>query len=186
MTDGVPDGRWLFINGNNTPRIARLDLTTIETAEIIEIPNSAGKHASPYVTQNSEYVVGATRFSVPTPQADVSIATAKENFAGLLSFVKVDSPGTMWLAFQIRVPGYNYDLAHAGKGPSQGWAFFTTYNTEQANTLLERNASQNDKDFIAAVNWKQAEECVAQGHGVRTPARTRTTGSTIARSLSAK
>jgi nitrous-oxide reductase len=25
MTDGVPDGRWLFINGNNTPRIARID-----------------------------------------------------------------------------------------------------------------------------------------------------------------
>ena len=27
QTAGVPDGRWLFINGNNTPRIARLDLT---------------------------------------------------------------------------------------------------------------------------------------------------------------
>ncbi len=90
---GSPDGRWLFINGNNTPRIARLDLTTMETAEILEIPNSAGNHASPFVTANSEYVVGATRFSVPTPQADVPIATAKENFAGLLSFVKVEPEG---------------------------------------------------------------------------------------------
>ena len=170
QTDGVPDGRWLFINGNNTPRIARLDLTTMETAEIIEIPNSAGNHASPFVTPNSEYVVGATRFSVPTPQKDVSIATAKENFAGLLSFIKVGAQGTMSLAFQIRMPGYSYDLAHAGKGPSAGWAFFTTYNTEQAFTLLERGASQRDKDFIAAVNWKRAEECVAQGLGVRTPA----------------
>jgi nitrous-oxide reductase len=34
MTDGVPDGRWLFINGNNTPRIARIDLTRFETDEI--------------------------------------------------------------------------------------------------------------------------------------------------------
>jgi nitrous-oxide reductase len=167
QTDGNPDGRWLFINGNNTPRIARLDLTTMETVEVIEIPNSAGNHASPFVTPNSEYVVGATRFSVPTPQKDVSIATAKENFAGLLSFVKVEPTGKMSLAFQIRMPGYSYDLAHSGKGPSAGWAFFTTYNTEQSYTLMERGASQRDKDFIAAVNWKRAEACVAEGKGAR-------------------
>jgi nitrous-oxide reductase len=69
----------------------------------------------------------------------------------------------MNVEFQILVPGFHYDLAHGGKGPSHGWAFFTSYNTEQANTLLEVNASQNDKDFIAAVNWKKAEEYVAQG-----------------------
>jgi nitrous-oxide reductase len=171
QTDGVPDGRWLFINGNNTPRIARLDLTTMETAEIIEIPNSAGNHASPFITPNSEYVVGATRFSVPTPQADVPIADAKKDFAGLLSFVKLGPQGTMSLAFQIRMPGFDYDLAHAGKGPSNGWAFFSTYNTEQGYTMLERSASQRDKDFIAAVNWKRAEECVAQGKGVHAAAR---------------
>jgi len=169
QTDGVPDGRWLFINGNNTPRIARVDLTTMETVEILELPNSAGNHASPFVTPNSEYVVGATRFSVPAPQSDVPIASAKESFAGLLSFVKVSPEGAMSLAFQVRMPGYSYDLAHAGKGPSAGWAFFTTYNTEQAYTLLERGASQRDKDFVAAVNWKRAEECVAQGGGTRMP-----------------
>ncbi len=172
MTDGVPDGRWLFINGNNTPRIARIDLTTMETAEIIEIPNSAGNHASPFTTPNNEYVVAATRFSVPTPQKDVAIESYKENFAGLLTFVKVDkATGRMALAFQIRVPGYNYDLAHSGKNVSEGWAFFTSYNTEQAHTLLEKNASQNDKDFIAAVHWKRAEECIAQGMGKNEAAR---------------
>jgi hypothetical protein len=50
MTDGIPDGRWLFVNGNNTPRIARVDLRTFRTAEIIEIPNTAGNHASPFIT----------------------------------------------------------------------------------------------------------------------------------------
>ena len=54
--------------------------------------------------------------------------------------------------------------AHAGKGPSDGWMFFTSYNSEEAHTLLEINASQNDKDFIAAVNWRRAEECVAGGN----------------------
>jgi nitrous-oxide reductase len=164
QTNGEYDGRWLFINGNNTPRIARIDLTNMETAEIIEIPNSAGNHASPFVTQNTEYAVAATRFSVPTPQEDVSIQDYKDKFKGLITFVKVDSAtGRMSIAFQILMPGFDYDLSHSGKGPSHGWSFFTSYNSEQAHTLLEVNASKNDKDFIAAVHWKRAEECVAQG-----------------------
>ena len=48
QTNGETDGRWIFINGNNTPRVARIDLTTFETAEIIEIPNSGGNHSSPF------------------------------------------------------------------------------------------------------------------------------------------
>jgi nitrous-oxide reductase len=164
QTKGVPDGRWLFINGNNTPRVARLNLATMETDEILEIPNSAGNHASPFITENTEYAVAATRFSVPTPQADVSIKEYKDKFKGLLTFVKVDSAtGHMAIAFQILMPGFDYDLSHAGKGPSHGWSFFTSYNSEQASTLLEVNASKNDKDYIAAVHWKRAEECVAQG-----------------------
>jgi nitrous-oxide reductase len=69
----------------------------------------------------------------------------------------------MDIAFQILMPGYNYDLGHAGKGPSDGWFFFTSYNSEQANEKLESNASQNDKDYIAAVNYALAEKCVADG-----------------------
>lgn len=65
MTNGVPDGRWLFINANNTPRIARIDLTRFETDEILQIPNAAGGHASPFTTPDSKYVVSATRFSIP-------------------------------------------------------------------------------------------------------------------------
>src|SRR5687768_4424355 len=162
ITDGQADGRWLFINGNNTPRIARISLTTFETEEIIEIPNSSGGHGSPYLTENTEYAVSATRFSLPTPQEDMSIKDGK--FRGMLSFVKIDpSSGHMSLAFQILVPGYDYDLARSGKGPSKDWSFFTSYNSEEAKTLLEANASQKDKDYIAAVNRKAAERCVAEG-----------------------
>lgn len=171
MTDGSPDGRWLFINSNNTPRIARIDLSTFRTAEILEIPNSGGNHSSPFTTENTEYVVAGTRFSVPiTGNKDVPIASYKENFQGTLSFVKVDkTTGNMGIAFQIMMPAFDYDLAHSGKGPSSGWFFFSCYNTEQAHTLLEANASQNDKDFIAAVNWKKAEEYIAQGKGKTFP-----------------
>jgi nitrous-oxide reductase len=162
ITGGQADGRWLFINGNNTPRIARISLTTFETEEIIEIPNSSGGHGSPYLTENTEYAVSATRFAVPTPQEDMSIKDGK--FGGMLSFVKIDpASGHMNLAFQILVPGYDYDLARSGKGPSKDWSFFTSYNSEEAKTLLEANASQKDRDYIAAVNRKAAEQCVAEG-----------------------
>jgi nitrous-oxide reductase len=172
QTDGVPDGRWLFINGNNTPRIARLDLAKFETEEILEIPNSAGNHSSPFMTENSEYVVAGTRFSVPAPQKDVSIEDYKSAFSGTLSFIKVDSAtGHMAIAFQLRLPAFDYDLSHSGKGPSHGWSFFSSYNSEEGNSKLEVNASQRDKDYIAAVNWKQAEQCVAQGKAASEPAR---------------
>tara|TARA_R110002124_G_scaffold103270_1_gene252051 strand:- start:12536 stop:13675 length:1140 start_codon:yes stop_codon:yes gene_type:complete len=169
QTNGVLDGRYVFINGNNTPRIAKIDLTTFETTEIIEIPNSAGNHSSSYVTDNTEYVVAGTRFSIPVPQRDMSINEYKGNFKGTLSFIKVDpEDGGMDLKFQVLMPGFDYDKAHPGRGKSHGWFFFTTYNTEEANSLLEVNASQNDKDFIAAVNWKKIEEYVNNGGGTKT------------------
>jgi nitrous-oxide reductase len=164
QTNGETDGRWVFINGNNTPRVARISLETFETEDIIELPNSGGNHSSPFTTENTEYVVAGTRFSVPIPQKDVEIASYAENFKGALSFIKVDpETGHMSVAFQVLMPGYDYDLAHAGKNKSHGWMFFTSYNTEEQNSLLEVNASQNDKDFIAAINWKKAEEYLAQG-----------------------
>ncbi|WP_410881230.1 Sec-dependent nitrous-oxide reductase [Myroides sp. DW712] len=170
QTNGELDGRWIFINGNNTPRIARIDLEDFSTAEIIEIPNSAGNHSSSFVTENTEYVVAGTRFSVPIPQRDIPIKEYKGNFKGSLSFIKVDQKsGEMDLSFQIQMPGFNYDLSHPGRGKSHGWFFFTTYNTEEAHSLLEVNASQNDKDFIAAVNWKKAEEYIKAGKGKKMP-----------------
>ena len=168
QTNGEVDGRWIFANANNTPRIARVDLKRFKTAEILELPNSAGNHSSPFITENTEYVVAGTRFGVPGDyeDGDVPINTYKENFKAHISFIKVDKEsGKMDLSFQLRLPGVNFDLSHAGKGKSHGWFFFTCYNSEQANTLLEVNASQNDKDFIMAVNWKKAEEYIKAGKG---------------------
>lgn len=173
QTDGVPDGRYIFINENNTPRVAKIDLNNFQTTEIIEIPNSGGNHASPFVTQNTEYISAATRFSIPMGddgERDVAIDSYAENFQGTLSFIKMQDDGSMRLDFQILVPAFDYDLSHAGKGPSHGWSFFTSYNSEQAHTMLEINASRNDKDYIAAVNWEKAAEYAAQGEGEMMPA----------------
>jgi nitrous-oxide reductase len=165
QTNGEIDGRYLYANANNTPRVAKIDLTTFKTTEIIEIPNSAGNHSSPFLTENTEYVVAGTRFAVPVDgEGDVPIESFKENFKGYLSFIGINKEdGKMDITFQIEAPGFNFDLSHAGKGKSHGWFFFSCYNSEQANTLLEVNASQNEKDFIMAVNWKKAEEYLKAG-----------------------
>ncbi|RXK57803.1 Sec-dependent nitrous-oxide reductase [Lacibacter luteus] len=168
QTNGEIDGRWSFGNANNTPRVARIDNKTFRTAEILELPNSAGNHSSPFITENSEYLVAGTRFSVPVgDNQDVPIASYKQNFKGTISFVSIGKEGDLDIAFQLLLPGVNFDLSRAGKGPSHGWFFFSCYNSEQANTLLEVNASQRDKDFILAVNWKKAEEYLKAGKGVK-------------------
>ena len=126
QTNGELDGRWIFINENNTPRIARISLETFETEEIIELPNSAGNHASSFVTENTEYIVAGTRFAVPNPQRDMPINEMKGEFKGPLSFVSIADNGRMNLEFQLNMPGFNYDLAHPGRNKSHGWFFFTS------------------------------------------------------------
>lgn len=168
QTNGEINGKWVFGNANNSPRVARINLKTFRTEEIIELPNSAGNHSSPFGTENSEYIVAGTRFSVPPDNVngDVPISSYKQNFKGHISFISINpESGAMDIAFQLKTPGVNFDLARCGRAKSHGWFFFSCYNTEQANTLLEVNASQKDKDFVLAVNWKKAEEYLKAGQG---------------------
>ena len=170
VTKGEHDGRWAFVNSNNTPRVARISLKTFRTEEIIELPNSAGNHSSPFLTENTEYTVAGTRFAVPYADEganpDVPIDSYKQNFRSTISFIKVDpATGRLSVAFQVMLPGIDLDLARAGKNKSHDWFFFSCYNTEQAHTLLEVNASQRDKDFITAINWKKCEDYVKAGKG---------------------
>ncbi|HKI44862.1 MAG TPA: hypothetical protein VKA08_05950, partial [Balneolales bacterium] len=161
-SNGLYDGRWLFVNDRNGHRIARIDLKTFRTDEILEIPNTAGNHASPFCSSNTEYISAMTEYSIPLPKplgngVDVPIASYKKNFRAVQTMVKVDPQnGHMKVAFQIIVPPFDYDLGRFGLGMSKDWVFYTCYNSEEAHSLLEVNASQKDKDFVLAINWKKA------------------------------
>ncbi len=165
QTNGVPDGRWLFINGNNTPRVARIDLTTFETDEIIEIPELgrqprlAVRHA-----RTSEYVVASTRFSVPIPQRDMSIDDYKENFKGTITFIKADTPGKMDIAFQILVPGYNYDLCALGQRARRTAGRSSPPTTPKRPTRCSRSTPRRTtRTSSPRSTGRRAEECVADG-----------------------
>lgn len=166
QTDGNYDGRWLFVNDNGNNRVARIDLRDFKTKEILgPIPNSMGNHGSSFVTENTEYILVATRFSVPLPKGTVAeLEDYADKFNGMVSGIKVDpESGEMSVGWQILTPPFDWDLGSTGKGPSSGWAFWTSYNTEMAHDQLETNASQLDRDLAAVVNWKAAEQAVKDG-----------------------
>ncbi|PTY08071.1 nitrous-oxide reductase [Opitutaceae bacterium EW11] len=165
-TDGLYDGRWLFVNDNANNRIARIDLRDFKTKQILgPIPNSMGNHGSSFVTDNTEYVLVATRFSVPLPKGRYADpADYEKEFNGAVSGIRVDpKSGEMSVGWQILTPPFDWDLGSTGKGPSSGWAFWTSYNTEMAHDTLEANSTQKDRDYAAIVNWRAAETAVREG-----------------------
>ena len=164
-TNGDFDGRWLFINDMPHARIARIDLNDFTTHEIYgPIPNISAAHACPYPTPNTEYVFAASRFSAPVPTNKVvKLENYKTDFNGIIAGIKVDPKGHMSMGFEILMPPFDWDLSDAGKGPSMGWQFFTCYNSEEAYDSLEVKASQNEMDYVAAVNWPEAQKAVDAG-----------------------
>ena len=166
-TGGDYDGRWLFVNEMNG-RLARIDLRDFKTRQILgPIPNVSGNHASAFVTPNTEYSVMASRFSIPIPKGTaMEVAKYATDYKGVITGIKIDpKSGEMSFGWQIVMPPFDYDLGDAGKKASEGWVFFTSYNTERATGKLEVTSTQKDRDYIAAVDWKLAEKSAAEGKG---------------------
>lgn len=163
-TNAEYDGKFLFANDVANNRIAAVDLSTFHTADIMEMPNMGGPHAGTFVTQNTEYIVMPTRFSVPLGKEYAPLDDFEEKYKGVVSMVKFDQKKKDFdLAYQIMLPPWSYDLSDAGKKISGDWIVMTTYNTEFATTNNEINASQNDRDYIVLINWKELEKKIADG-----------------------
>ncbi len=173
-TDGDYDGQFLFINDKANPRIAVIDLRDFETKQIVTNPNMGTNHGGTFVTPNTEYVIEGAQYSVPlwTDYADVD--RYEEDYRGLITMWKFDRDrGRIDEAasFSIVLPPYWHDLADAGKGPSFGWAFLNSFNTEMAtggvedgNPPFEAGASRNDMDYMHIINWQKAAEVAAAGN----------------------
>jgi nitrous-oxide reductase len=167
-TKGDYDGRWLFVNDNANNRLARIDLRDLKTKQIFgPIPNISGYHGGSFVTPNTEYVLAASRFSVPLPKGTVEpIEDYATKYKGIVSGVAINpQTGEMTNGWQILMPPFNMDLGDAGKGVSEGWAFWTCYNSERATGKLEVTSTQKDRDYLVAVNWKEAEKAAKEGKG---------------------
>jgi len=174
-TGGEYDGRYLYIQDRANGRMAFVDLKDFRTKQIVAVPNIQTSHGGMFVTPNSEYVHVSSKFPVPQPEgtyADVS--EYQEKFRGASTWLKIDQDTGRILmdqSFQVELPPYSQDLADSGKKVSDGWGFIGSFNTEMATggnmeggEPLEAGASQNNFDYLHAINWKKAEEVIAAGN----------------------
>jgi len=163
-TEGDYDGKYLFATDVANSRAAVMNLETFTTKDIINVPNTSGPHCAAFVTQNTEYMFLPTRFAVPIGSEYASLDDYSEQYRGVMSAVTFDEEKEkLNVAYQVALPPWSYDLSDAGKGMSGDWAVITTYNTEEATTNLEINASQADRDYIILINWKELEQKVKDG-----------------------
>ncbi len=164
-TEGDYDGRALFATDVGNNRAAYVDLETFETTDIKEIPNVSGPHCAAFVTPNSEYFFAPTRFSVPIGGKYAELDEYSDTYKGVMTALKPDFKNNQIdVAFQVMLPPWSYDLSDAGKNKSNGWGFLSTYNSEEATTTLEINASQNDRDYIVMFNWDKMAKEVEKGN----------------------
>lgn len=163
-TNGDYDGKWMFATDVGNSRAAVMDLETFTVKDIINVPNTSGPHCAAFVTENTEYMFLPTRFAVPIGQKYESLDKYSTKYRGVMSAVTFDEKNTkLNIEYQVALPPWSYDLSDAGKKGSKDWAVMTTYNTEEATTNLEINASQADRDYIVLFNWKELAQKVKDG-----------------------
>jgi nitrous-oxide reductase len=172
-TGGEYDGRWLYIQDRANGRMAMVDLADLRAKQIVAVPNIQTSHGGMFVTPNSEYVHVSSKFPQVWDGGYADVSEYQEKFRGASSWLKIDpASGRIDLAqsFQVEIPPYSQDLADSGKKVSDGWGFIGSFNTEMATggnaeggTSLEAGASQNNFDYLHAINWKRAEEVIAAG-----------------------
>ncbi len=170
-TDGDYDGEFLFINDKANPRIGVIDLRDMETKQIVTNPLMGANHGGAFVTPNTEYVIEGAQYAVPLDGSYASLDDYEERYRGAVTLWKFDRERGKLdpdRSFTIELPPYWQDLSDAGKGPSHGWAFLNTFNTEmatggigQGNPPFEAGASANDMDYLTIINWEKAAEVAA-------------------------
>jgi nitrous-oxide reductase len=176
-TGGEYDGRWVYIQDRANGRLGFVELKDFKTKQIIDIPNAQTTHGGAFVTPNSEYIHVSAMTPVPWTDNDYApLDEYAEKYRGVSSFLAIDPDnGRIELdrSFQLELPPYTHDLSDAGKLGSEGLVFIGSYNTEMATggiseggVPIETGASANDFDFLHVVDWKLAEQVVADGQFV--------------------
>ena len=151
-TNGVYDGKYLWINDLANGRLARVRLDVFETDRIVKIPNLQGAHGIAVVSPNTKYIGVNGEFEQPTD----GLVTNPAPYTSVVAFV---DPESMQVKFQVRVNG-NIDIADSSK---DGRYFFSTvYNLEQGKTM--GGMIQFDRDALAAIDIPAAEKAVAAGN----------------------
>ena len=171
-TNGVYDGEWLFIGDKANARVAVVDLRDFETKQIVKNPITMNDHGGTFVTPNTDWVVEGGQYGAPIGDF-APISEYNEHYRGQITFWKFNREIGRIVpeeSFAMELPPYWQDLCDSGKLVSDGWIFCNSFNTERATggvgavegaVPFESGVSQNDMDYMHAVNLTKAAEVAA-------------------------
>ncbi len=161
-------GDYLFINDKANPRIGVINLHDFETTQIVVNPVLKSTHGGSFVTPNTEYIIDASQYAAPLENEWAPIEAYEEKYRGGVTHWKFDyKKGQIdeKESFTLELPPYMQDLSDAGKGPSLGWAFTNSFNSEMYTGGIEKGLppfeagmSRNDTDYLHIYNWQILEK----------------------------
>lgn len=166
--NGEYAGDYLFINDKANPRVGVINLHDFETTQIVVNPVLKSTHGGSFVTPNTEYIVDAAQYAAPFENEWVPIEAYEEKYRGGVTLWKFDYEKGLINekeSFTLELPPYMQDLSDAGKGPSHGWAFTNSFNSEMYTGGIEKGLppfeagmSRNDTDYLHIYNWQILEK----------------------------
>lgn len=174
------DGQYLFINDKANARMAVIDLRDFETKQLVKNPLVMNDHGGTFVTPNTEYIVEGGQYSQPFngEYAPLDQQSYNDKYKGMITFWKFDRQAgriDTSKSFSMELPPYWQDLCDAGKGPSEGWVYCNSINTERAigtsgeptsdgkPKQFEQGVGERDMDYLHVINQKKAEEIFNSG-----------------------
>ncbi|MFQ6675838.1 MAG: hypothetical protein ACE5LH_05780 [Fidelibacterota bacterium] len=169
-TDGVYDGRWLFINDKVYSRVARVDLSTFRTAEILWIPNVKGGMHGAHVGPNSKLLIAnieLEQYPVKKIRDYLKVPMDEVNgpYSSCLTGVDIDGDGKMKNAWQVWGP-WQFDMVRVGWGEMDGWLVNTAYNTERSTNVV--GMFERPEDYIFFWNIESIRKAVREGKYITT------------------
>ncbi len=153
-TDGTYDGRYVFVNDKAAGRLARVNIETMETDKIVDIPHSQGTHGIFPQRHKTGYVLCNSEFRNPMPN-DGRDLDDPSKYGALHTAIDGE---TMQVVWQVLVES-NMDLCatdYEGK-----YSFATCYNSENAVTLEGMMGA--DLDHVYVFNLRAIDEAVKKG-----------------------
>jgi nitrous-oxide reductase len=169
LTNGKYDAEWIAVSDKSAGRVAIISMRDFKTKTIFKTPNATSDHHAIW-SDDSEWLIQSSFFPVPLGQPDnyASLEEYRAKYRGTVSFLKFDKQTARILpeqSFQMELPPYFQDMSIAGRGPSKGWLFINSMNTEMATggTLekkppLEVGASAREMDYLHVLDWTKAIE----------------------------
>lgn len=153
-TDGVYDGRYVYVNDKANGRLARVRIDVMETDAVVDIPHAQGTHGIFPQRHRTGLVFANSEFQTPLPNDGSNMTDPQQYFA---LHTAIDGE-TMEVRWQVIVEG-NMDLCATDY---QGnYSFATCYNSERGLTLEQMMSAE--RDWLLVFHLANIERAVRDG-----------------------